>query len=155
MKFHVHCLASIVKPVSINQANIYKAVTNWSLGLLPERATDREFSTWVICVPVSHSPWVTAYYSLTVLCSFVFVHVFWKMKSRIFLSFYSHNSERSSLWIRPPFIAHHSRTRLLGKRNSTTCSLVHRPVSATRVSGGERILYLSGDVTYEIAEDDW
>ena len=54
-----------------------------------------------------------------------------------------------------PFIAHHSRTRLLGKRNSTTCSLVHRPVSATRVSGGARILYLTGDVTYEIAKDDW
>ena len=49
------------------------------------------------------------------------------MKSRIFLSFYSYNSERSSLWIRPPFIAHHSRTRLLGKRNSTTCNLVHWP----------------------------
>ena len=49
------------------------------------------------------------------------------MKSRIFLSFYSYNSERSSLRIRPPFIAHHSRTRLLGKRNSTTCNLVHWP----------------------------
>ena len=54
-----------------------------------------------------------------------------------------------------PFIAHHSRTRLLGKRISTTCNPVQRPVSATRVSGGERILYLTGDVKYEIAEDDW
>ena len=120
-------------------------VTYWSLGPLPEWAAEREFSTW-LGDRLLQFDWTLKFGIRTSILE----NEVWDLFKFLFLHVRKEQPVNTT-----PFIAHHSRTRLLGKRNSTTCNPVHRPVNATRVSGGERILYLTGDVKYEIAEDDW